>query len=174
MLAEGVSAEGVGLAMGTRMMSAPTLRWICAAGPDDAMYKCHVEERTIGAPQDIRGRAGLPRQPGQPGEPVTGRILHADYRPQEFLISVLVFEFECPFDGYEHPVSGSIVEVHTGGGEVVRAVVEGESSTYPGPQTAGLTLRLHLRFKKPVSVRGGDLLVVMVSDQAIIELTVEL
>jgi Ca-activated chloride channel homolog len=172
-LPEGVSAEGVGLAMGMFRGGAMVLQRI-HGGLDENSPGFHIEERTLGVPKYTRSRVGLRRQPGKPGGPVTGRIIHADYRPHEFLVSVLVFEFECPYDGYDHPGPGTVVEVHTGCGEAVRAVVEEDQSTYPGRQTRGLILRMHLRFRQPVPVRHGDRLVVKVSDLAIIEMEVEL
>jgi Ca-activated chloride channel homolog len=163
-LPEGVSAEGVGLAIGACMEGGGRLLRLLGYVDEDSPGFC-IEERPI----DVRQR-----QPGTPGEPVTGRILHADYRPREFFISFLVFEFECPYEGYEQPGPGTVVEVLTGQVQRVRAVVEEDQSTYPGPCALGLTLRLHLRFRQPVAVRNGDMLIVMVSDLAIIEVEVEL
>ena len=172
-LPDGVSAEGVGLATGISIRGLAGMQALTAAdgfvnmspyrsAPSPRVWSAHrLSERPGGGPEEPMG-------------PVPGRIVHADYHPYEFLISVLVFEFECPYDGYEHPGPGTVVEVHTGRGEVVRAVVEEDQSTYPGPCTRGLTLRMHLRFRQPVSVRDGDMLVVRVSDRAIIETRVEL
>lgn len=172
-LPEGVSAEGVGLATGMCFSDRSRLQQLCL-GPQAAMPAFFVEQRELSWPPDLGARVTPRRGPGRPRKPVAGRILHSDLRSDAPVLSSLFCEFECPYDGYEYPKMGTIVEGWTGGGEVFQVDVEAGGLIDPGQRTRGLTLRLRLTFFGSVRVCDGERLVVPISDRLTIELTVAL
>ena len=60
---------------------------------------------------------------------------------------LLIFEFDVPVDGFLLPGDGEKVQIHFDDGNPGQATVLGAESSYPGPHSEGLTVRLAVQLE---------------------------
>lgn len=125
-LPHGVSAEGVGLALGRGMLAGMVTH--AAATIEVAS----IQTRALHAAEPLRPS----RDELAPLR--AARLIRTDG-------DLLVLEFESPDDGFHLPREGREIRVRFEDGEAIAATMDAQLSTARGPHRFGLTLRLALR-----------------------------